>query len=80
MSQLHVNQIETKVRELYATEYWRNDLSDIHNLSRLLGLYAISLEFDNHSEAMKGSSRSLMGQAIEVLTRSGSTNLRTSLF
>lgn len=44
MSQFHVNQIETKVRELYQSEYWKNQLPDVHNLSRLLGLYALSLE------------------------------------
>ncbi len=44
MSQLHVNQIETKVRDLYQTDYWRSELPDVHNLSRVLGLYALSLE------------------------------------
>lgn len=41
MSQFHVNQIETRVRDLYETDHWVNGLDDANNLSRLLALHAV---------------------------------------
>ena len=43
MSQFHVNQIETRVRDLYSDEHWVNGLEDVNNLSRLLALHAVHL-------------------------------------
>lgn len=43
MSQFHVNQIETHVRDRYAADHWVVELDDSHNLSRLLGLHAVNL-------------------------------------
>jgi hypothetical protein len=43
MSLLHVRQIETHLRDAYAASYWRSDLDDRNNLSRLLARYAVDL-------------------------------------
>ena len=43
MSQFHVSQIETHIRSRYFAEYWKSDLDDVNNLSRLLGLHAVKL-------------------------------------
>ncbi|MEX1134686.1 MAG: AIPR family protein [Acidimicrobiia bacterium] len=43
MSQFHVNQIATHVRDLFAAEYWVEDLDEVHNLSRMLALYSVTL-------------------------------------
>lgn len=43
MSQFHVSQIETHVRERYADAHWSAGLDDVHNLSRLLALHAVNL-------------------------------------
>lgn len=44
MSQFHVSQIETHVRELYEATHWDSSLDDVANLSRILALYAVQLE------------------------------------
>lgn len=43
MSQFHVSQIETHIRDCYGPEHWRADLDDVNNLSRLLALHAVSV-------------------------------------
>lgn len=43
MSQFHVSQIETHVRDLYEKESWVGNLPDVANLSRLLALHAVEL-------------------------------------
>jgi hypothetical protein len=43
LSLLHVRQIETYLRDTYAEQYWRDGLSERHNLSRLLSRYAVDL-------------------------------------
>jgi hypothetical protein len=43
MSQFHVSQIETRIRDLYQASYWNPELEDVWNLSRLLGLHAVLL-------------------------------------
>jgi hypothetical protein len=43
MSQFHVDQIETHVRELYTEGYWVDDLQDVNNLSRVLALHSVNL-------------------------------------
>lgn len=48
MSLLHVRQIETHLRDAYASDYWKASLSDEHNLSRLLARYALDLALADH--------------------------------
>lgn len=43
MSLLHVRQIETGLREAYASDHWQENLSDEANLSRLLARRALDL-------------------------------------
>lgn len=43
MSQFHVSQIETHVRQQYSDAYWVDDLDDVNNLSRLLALHSVNL-------------------------------------
>lgn len=43
MSKFHVDQIATHLKSKYASEHWREDLDDVNNLSRLLGLYSLDL-------------------------------------
>ena len=43
MSQFHVSQIETHIRELYEADDWIDQLPDVANLSRLLALHAVQL-------------------------------------
>jgi hypothetical protein len=54
MSVLHVRQIETHLRDTYADEYWNASLDGRHNLSRLLGRFAIDLSLGER--ARDGSS------------------------
>jgi hypothetical protein len=41
VSQFHVNQIETRIRDLYQADHWVAGLDDVNNLSRLLALHAV---------------------------------------
>lgn len=53
MSQFHVSQIETHVREHYADGRWSDKLDDVNNLSRLLALHSVNLilgETDDDSQ------------------------------
>lgn len=43
MSQFHVSQIETRLRSLYQTDHWKDELDDVANMSRLLALFAVQL-------------------------------------
>lgn len=43
MSLLHVRQIETHLRDVYAGEHWKDELNDDNNLSRLLARYAVDM-------------------------------------
>jgi hypothetical protein len=43
VSKFHVSQIETHIRSLYESGYWRPDLDEPANLSRLLALHAVHL-------------------------------------
>ena len=43
VSQFHVSQIETHIREHYADEYWVGTIDDVNNLSRLLALHSVNL-------------------------------------
>ncbi len=43
MSQFHVSQIETYIREKYQQDHWEPSLDDVNNLSRLLGFHAVNL-------------------------------------
>jgi len=43
MSQFHVSQIETQLRQEYEQEFWKHDLDTPNNLSRLLGRRAVDL-------------------------------------
>lgn len=43
MSQFHVNQIETHIRQRFEATHWRTKLDDVANLSRLLALRAVEL-------------------------------------
>jgi hypothetical protein len=43
LSQFHVNQIETHIRDRHEDRHWRPDLDEVTNLSRLLALHAVSV-------------------------------------
>jgi AIPR protein len=43
VSQFHVNQIETQIRELYESDNRIDELDDVANLSRLLALHAVEM-------------------------------------
>lgn len=43
MSKFHVDQIATHLKKRYAADHWRDDLDEVNNLSRLLGLYSLDL-------------------------------------
>jgi len=43
VSQFHVNQIETHIRDRYGDGHWIVNLDDVANLSRLLALHAVNL-------------------------------------
>lgn len=51
MSKFHVDQIATRIRELYSTDYWDANLSDVNNLSRLLARYAVDLTIPESSDS-----------------------------
>ncbi len=42
MSQFHVSQIETHLRERYKESHWRDTLSEVANLSRILAMHAVN--------------------------------------
>ena len=50
MSQFHVSQIETYVRERYEAEHWKPALTIVNNLSRLLALWATDLVLPDTEE------------------------------
>jgi hypothetical protein len=43
MSQIHVSQIETHIRDLYQADNWVAQLDDVNNLSRLLARHAVEM-------------------------------------
>jgi hypothetical protein len=47
MSQFHVDQIKTYIREQYELEHWKSDLQEVNNLSRLLALHALKLTLES---------------------------------
>lgn len=49
MSLLHVRQIESYLRDSYKAEYWRDDLQDHNNLSRLLARWAVDVALGERS-------------------------------
>ncbi len=75
MSVLHVRQIETHLRETYSAEYWKGELDDVHNLSRLLARFAIDLslgERDDTSSLIEitdsGGDRGIDAIAVDPVT------------
>jgi hypothetical protein len=58
LSQFHVSQIETHVRDRYSDRHWVSPLRDVANLSRLLALHAVNIAL--------GSSDSDEGRVIEI--------------
>lgn len=50
MSQFHVSQIETHVRDRYSSAYWVGAIDDVNNLSRLLALHAVNLVLGAESD------------------------------
>lgn len=52
MSEFHVNQIETHVRSLYEDEWWKSEIDDVANLSRLLALHAVRLVLGMGSDSL----------------------------
>lgn len=43
LSQFHVSQIETHIRDRYADPHWVHTVDEVNNLSRLLALHAVNL-------------------------------------
>ncbi|WP_205695656.1 AIPR family protein [Conexibacter sp. SYSU D00693] len=53
MSQFHVSQIETHVRDLYAADHWDSNLDETNNMSRLLALHAVNLVLGADEDAQR---------------------------
>jgi hypothetical protein len=53
VSKFHVSQIETHIRSLYENTWWRAEIDDVANLSRLLALYAVDLILDDATEGQR---------------------------
>lgn len=43
MSQFHVSQIETYIRDIHEEDHWDSSITDVNNLSRLLAYWSIEL-------------------------------------
>lgn len=50
MSQFHVNQIQTYVRDRYEEGHWNPKLAEVANLSRLLALHAVNIVLSSTDE------------------------------
>jgi AIPR protein len=78
VSQFHVSQIETHIRNRYADEYWDQTIDDVNNLSRLLALHSVNLvlgDADDDSQRIVEITDGSRDRGIDAVGIDQTTNL-----